>query len=186
MENKTVFIVLLALIGLGWACGSRGNASEIDAEFPARMKTLLGEVASDPRNIDPEKAERYIAEAERYATVRAGDTSAVFYLFKAAEVATLRQQYPKAIELYDRIESEFRQHPRAPQALFMQAFTYDENLGQVEKAREKYLAFIQKYPGHDFADDAQVMLDNLGKSDEEILRELEGRQQAADPAETSD
>lgn len=183
MENKTVFISLLAILSLGWACGSGGSSADIDDGFPARMATLLGEVAQDPRNIDPEKAELYVSEAERYATARTGDTSAVYFLFKAAEIATLRRQYAKAIELYDRIETEFSQHPRAPQALFMQAFTYDENLGQIETAREKYTAFIRKYPDHDFADDAQVMLDNLGKSDEDILRELEARQQSVEQPE---
>jgi tetratricopeptide (TPR) repeat protein len=162
-----------------WACGSGNDAAAVDAEFPARMEALLKEAVADPRNIDAEKAATYVAEAERYADVRAGDTSAVYYLFKAAEVATVQRQYAKAIALYGRIEGEFSSHPRAPQALFMQAFTYDENLGQIETAREKYEEFIAKYPQDDFADDAQIMLDNLGKSDAEILRELESNRPAA-------
>jgi tetratricopeptide (TPR) repeat protein len=182
MERPPLFPCLLFLL-LGCAllaCGNDGSNSTVDAAgFPARMETLLGEVAADPRNIDQEKADRYVAEAENYATAHRGDTSAVYFLFKAAEVATLQRKYDKAINLYELIESDFSTHPRAPQALFMQAFTYDENLGQEDMARQTYEAFINKYPDHDFADDAQVMLDNLGKTDEEILRELEARQQAA-------
>lgn len=183
MKNRFCLLAPIVFVGLTfWACGSGNDANTIDADFPDRMDALLQEAVADPRNIDAEKAATYLAEAERYADVRTGDTSAVYYLFKAAEVATVQRQYAKAVELYGRIENEFSSHPRAPQALFMQAFTYDENLGQLETAREKYQQFIAKYPQHDFADDAQVMLDNLGKSDEEILRELE----ADPPAETEE
>jgi tetratricopeptide (TPR) repeat protein len=180
MKNRFHLLAPIVFIGLTyWACGSGSDSSTIDADFPARMEALLKEAVKDPRNIDAEKAATYLAEAERYADVRAGDTSAVFYLFKAAEVATVQRQYAKAVELYGRIANEFSSHPRAPQALFMQAFTYDENLGQIDMAREKYQEFIANYPQHDFADDAQIMLDNLGKSDEEILRALEASQPAA-------
>lgn len=183
--QRSIRLSLLFCLGCALlACGSdTGNADADAAGFPARMKTLLGEVAEDPRNIDQEKADRYVAEAENYATAHRGDTSAVYFLFKAAEVATLQRKYDKAIDLYGLIEAEFSNHPRAPQALFMQAFTYDENMGRQEQARAIYEQFIRKYPDHDFADDAQVMLDNLGKTDEEILRELEARQRAEPPTE---
>jgi TolA-binding protein len=36
-----------------------------------------------------------------------------------------------------------------------------------------YEAFLKKYPNDDFADDAQFLLKNLGKSPEEIIKGFE-------------
>ena len=55
----------------------------------------------------------------------------------------------------------------------MQGFSYAEDLADEEKAREFYEAFIAKYPNDDFVDDAQILLQTLGKTDEEIFQQLE-------------
>jgi hypothetical protein len=36
---------------------------------------------------------------------------------------------------------------------------------------------VEKYPSHDLADDVQFLLDNLGKSNEEILEMIENKKQ---------
>jgi len=43
------------------------------------------------------------------------------------------------------------------------------------KAKELYELFLEKYPEHDFADDAQFSLQYLGKSPEELMMEFEAQ-----------
>ena len=66
------------------------------------------------------------------------------------------------------------QHPKAPTALFMMGFIYENDLGDLNKAKETYQTFLNRYPNDpDYADDAQNALKFLGKSPEEIIREFE-------------
>lgn len=92
------------------------------------------------------------------------------YLFKAADVSINVFHSQKTIDLFDRILNEYPDFEKAPQALFLKAFTYENYLNELEKARTTYELFLNKYPDHSFANDAQVSLDNLGKSPEEIIR----------------
>lgn len=42
-------------------------------------------------------------------------------------------------------------------------------------AKSIYNEFLKKYPTHDLADDVQFLIDNLGKSDQEILEMIESK-----------
>ena len=57
--------------------------------------------------------------------------------------------------------------------MFLKAFILEDNLKNIDAAEQAYQSFIDKYPNHHFADDAQFSLNNLGKTDAEIQQELE-------------
>jgi TolA-binding protein len=66
------------------------------------------------------------------------------------------------------------QHAQAPAALFLSGFIYENDLGDLEKAKAAYEDFIKRYPTDtSYLDDVQVSLKNLGKSAEELIREFE-------------
>ena len=95
-------------------------------------------------------------------------------LLKAAGLAKTIENPQKAVELYSRLADGMPQHPKAPTALFMLGFVYENDLGDLAKAKAIYESFLQKYPNDpDFADDAQTALKMLGKSPEEIIKEFE-------------
>jgi TolA-binding protein len=75
----------------------------------------------------------------------------------------------EAIRFYDRILNDFPDYRKAPEALFLKGYVYENNLGRLDKAKEIYEAFIAKYPTNEFADDAEVSLKYLGKSPEELI-----------------
>lgn len=94
------------------------------------------------------------------------------YLHHAAETArTLRSVY-KAIELYDWIIDKYPTSKRAATSLFLKAFTLDNDLHQYEEAGEYYKVFLERYPNDEFTESAQFLLDNLGKSEEELKKML--------------
>ena len=61
----------------------------------------------------------------------------------------------------------------APIALNLKAFTYDETLKEKIKAAQTYSELIQKYPNTKYAKDAEILLQLMNKSDEEIIKMLD-------------
>ena len=121
---------------------------------------------SEEGQLNRQAARNYVDVCEAYALTHPNDPKSADYLHKAAETARAIRTIPKALALYDWILEKYPNHDKAPQALFLKAFTYDNNLNDVENARENYEAFLAKYPEDDFADDTKFLLENLGKTDE--------------------
>ena len=95
-------------------------------------------------------------------------------LIEAAEIyATYFGDVPKAVQLLRIVDLRFRQKSAyAPRALFYEAFLYENMLSDTATARERYEAFLRYYPDHELAQEARLSLQNLGKSPEQLLREI--------------
>ncbi len=127
---------------------------------------------------DKKKAEEFIMAAEQLAGLVEKTDSAKYadVLLKAAGLAKTIGNPQKSVELYAKLADGMPQHPKAPTALFMLGFVYENDLADLPKAKSIYESFLQKYPNDpDFADDAQTALKMLGKTPEEIIREFEQR-----------
>jgi len=127
--------------------------------------------------VNPEAVQEFIRLAERYAALLPDDQQTPEVLFQAGEVAGSVHQYDKTLALYQMINEKYPNYEKASQVLFMRAFTLDSEMKRTEEAKPLYEAFLQKYPKDDFADDAQFLLDNLGKSEEEIIRAFQEKQE---------
>lgn len=118
----------------------------------------------------------FIHSCELQAIMKPADMNSAQWLNQAAETARAIKNNPKALLLYDWIYTKFPGHEKAPQALFLKGFILDEEMDRKEEARTVYERFLQQYPNDDFADDAQFLLDNLDKNEEEIIRQFEQQQ----------
>ena len=154
-------------------------AAALDAQRPAgEIAGMLlrdyAKVSNDRTGmVDPAAGSQYIELADRLATEAKGDTVAALPLYKAAEVHQALGNFRGAIDIFERVYREYPNFSKAGEALFMLGFTYDENLREYDKAREAYTTFLEKYPNNTFADDTEMLLSNLGKSDEEMLKSLQ-------------
>ena len=124
----------------------------------------------ETHRLDTKVASNFIEICELYALVKPQETKSPDYLHKAGETARAIRAFPRAIAIYDRIYATYPDFEKAPQALFLKAFTYDNDLKDFEKAKLYYTEFLAKYPNDDFADDTEFLLGNLGKNDEEIIQ----------------
>ena len=118
----------------------------------------------------------YVDACEAYALVNPQSETSPSLLFKAAEVAKSLRTFPKSLTLYDWVIEKYPNYEKAGTAMFLKGFIIENNLGDDVKAKEVYDAFLKKYPKHDLADDVQFLIENLGKSDEEILKMIESKQ----------
>lgn len=141
------------------------------------IEERINELGNSMFNVEEGKlnedvARSFVDVCEAYAISAPDSEDVPVFLHKAAETARTMRTLPKALSLYDWILDRYADHEKAPQALFLKGFTYDNNLNDIENARKYYEEFLAKYPEDEFADDTQFLLENLGKSDEEMLEAL--------------
>lgn len=190
--------ILFALLCFGFlftSCGGNSQAGDQSVEeaagpfTPAAEALAAGEgvakvgsmlmqafpSVSDPNTgaIDAIAAKQFAQVAEQLVNKFPGDTLAALPYYRSAEVVRAMNDPKGAAAIYERVNREFPSYSKAGEALFMLAFTYDEDLNDLGKAKAAYQKFIETYPNDGFADDAEMLIQNLGKSDEEILKELE-------------
>lgn len=118
-------------------------------------------------------AHAYVDACEAFALALPKDPEAPEYINKAAEISNALKTYEKSFSLYDWLSSKYPEHKRGQMALFMKAFLFDESLKDVENAKKYYQEFITKFPNHEFAKQAQLLMENLGKSQDEVLKNLQ-------------
>jgi outer membrane protein assembly factor BamD (BamD/ComL family) len=114
-----------------------------------------------------------IGAYQNFASRFPEDSLSPDYLYKAAAIAAGFQRGTQAIDLYESILTKYPNYKRTPECIFMQAFTYENVIGDIAKASEMYNKFLFRYPNHDLADDAQSAIKFLGKSPEEMVKEFE-------------
>lgn len=130
---------------------------------------------SETGMLNQEASADFVAAARALSDQFPNDTLVALPLYRSAEISRSLGKPQETIDTYQKILERYPTFHKAAEAQFMLAFSYDEDLKDIEKARQAYTEFIKQHPDHTFADDAQMLLSNLGKTDEEILRELEAR-----------
>jgi outer membrane protein assembly factor BamD (BamD/ComL family) len=124
---------------------------------------------------DKVKADSLLAAYESFMNRFADDSLTLKYTFKAANLAMNMGDGAKAIGLFDKFIEKYPDHPKAAVSMFFKAYIYENQLKNLEKAKEIYLLFIEKYPSGDFTNDARVALQNLGKPPEQMVQEFENK-----------
>lgn len=136
----------------------------------------------DEYGINRKNSSEYVNACEAYA-LSYDDDRAPDYLYKAAEIARSLRTFPKTLSLYDWIIDSYPNYEKTPTALFLKGFVIENELKNEDLARESYSRFLSSYPKHDLADDVQFLLDNLGKSNEEILDLIEKNKEERENAQ---
>jgi len=163
-HNLIAYLLILTSI---FACSDRENNI-------SKIKDLEIELYSKSESVfNKETANQLINEYTSFADAHKEDSLAPDYLFNAAQVAMGINLSEQAIDIYKRIHNEYSDHEKAATSLFLQGFVYENQLNENAKAQMIYRDFITKYPNHNLIDDAKFSLENIGKSDEEIIREFE-------------
>jgi outer membrane protein assembly factor BamD (BamD/ComL family) len=101
------------------------------------------------------------------------DTAAAEYLNRAASLAMNTGKAPRSIEIINDIIAKYPDYKKIASCYFLKGFVYDYHLKDINNARKAYQEFIAKFPKDELADDAQISMNNLGKSDEQIIKEFE-------------
>ncbi len=176
MRKLTFFsFVFLILIGCqndpatsGVALTPEGLKSEIDTW---KMKVLSKEPLSK------DSVMTLIDKHELFADSFSKDTLAPILLYDAAEFAKKIKEPGLAIKLWGQLQRDYPGHEKAPYALFLQGFTFENDIKDEFNAKNYYRHVMNRYPRHPLARQAQLALDNMEKSPEELIRKFKEKNQ---------
>lgn len=150
------------------SCTSEQQKSE--QAIDAKEKELYGD---STMTVDFSKAKDMIALYADFVKKYPDDPKSEDYLFKAGEVSMGTMQSNVAIKYFEQYYDKYPKTDKAPYSLFMQGFIYETQLKNIEKAKWCYEKFINDFPTHKLAEDAKYSIANLGKSEEDLIREFE-------------
>lgn len=95
------------------------------------------------------------------------------FLFRAGELYSNElQDFPKAIEVFERDYKGYPAHETAANALFFIGYLYNNSLQDLPKAEAYYKEFLEKYPAHNMARHAEFELESLGLSADEVFDKI--------------
>jgi len=138
--------------------------------------TKIGEeVFTDPDKygVNRKAAQSYVDACEAFALAYPGTPEAPEYLYKGTEVSRTLRTFSKSLSMYDWILDQYPQYEKAPTAMFLKGFIIENELKNDEMAKDVYSNFLKRYPDHQLKDDVQFLLENVGKTDEEIMKMIE-------------
>lgn len=74
-----------------------------------------------------------------------------------------RKEFQRSVSTYQLLLEQLPQSSHAAQSQFMVGYIYANEIKDLDRARQAYTAFQQKYPQHDLSDDVAFELEHLGK-----------------------
>ncbi len=178
MTNKRKYFVFAFVVLIISSCGSDDKSVEQNvlskdpkAEILNRIKNLEDQMHRSEK-IDNVLAGQALQIYHEYSQAYPTDVITPDYLFKAGEIATAIQQYPQAYSHYKTISEKYPTYKMVQESLFLQASILDNYLNEDDKAKVVYEDLIKRYPESSYASDAKAAISNLGKSDEDLIKEF--------------
>jgi tetratricopeptide (TPR) repeat protein len=176
MKN-TIVLFFLIFFCSAFSCNQGGsledstsNSKKLRNEIDA-LETKLRKAKLVPDEMPA--AKELVKKSQSYSELYPQDEKTAAVLFKAADVARGIGEYGKAIQLWGKVWRTYPDFNKAPDAVFMQAFTYENNLKDIQNAKRYYLQFIEKFPKNPLREQAIIALKNLGKSPEDLIKEFQ-------------
>jgi outer membrane protein assembly factor BamD (BamD/ComL family) len=171
MKQISIYVAAAILV-LSTACQSAENKA-------AELNDVRGKIYANG-GFNKDEAEKYLSLTDAFLKNYPSDTSCPTTIYRAGQVAMTLGNGDKAVEYFSKYRAEFKAGPKAEEALFNLAFSYSELKKDTENARKYFDEFLKTYPNSELADDAAAMFMFSGKTDEQIISELEAKNAAAD------
>jgi hypothetical protein len=172
--RRTSLPLSLLLSLLVASCGSDRAPATAEKDILVVIDSLETILFSDDGTMDnADAANMLVRHYAKYYQQHTADSLAIDMLFKAGEVSMGLSDGRLAVKYFTTVAEEHSGYYKAPDALFLAAFCEENLNGDIQQAEFFYSDFIAKYPDHPLAIDAAFSRENLGKSEEELIRMFE-------------
>jgi tetratricopeptide (TPR) repeat protein len=163
----TRIVAVLFFVSATIACNSQSSAGggASNEDLLKKIDSLEQFINKEDFTFDNDTAARELVTAlVAYVDQNKDDEKSPSYLFKAAGLEKNLRNHMAAVSYFNRIWTEYPDYPRAPDALFLEALMYEEDIQDKEKAKERYNKFLELYPKNEFAEGAKQILLLIDKS----------------------
>lgn len=124
--------------------------------------------------VNPNLAEQAINAFNNFASTCKDDSLAPIFLLKAGQIAQSVGKFQQSQILLKKCTDEFPEFRNRGAALFLLAQVYDDAsmLNNEAEAKKIYEQIIKEYPNTAWERDAKICIKNLGKTDEQLVKEF--------------
>jgi tetratricopeptide (TPR) repeat protein len=168
------------------ACGSNEQSDMVNTDIKLRdsvftsiqsQEANIKKIISSPNpSFDLSTATAIYNSYTFYASKFPADTLTPNFLFKASDIASSAlNRNDDAIALLDKVVEKYPNFRRLPECYFLRGFFCQKNIADSAIARKYFDAMIEKFPNHSLTEQANQMKLLLGKTDEQIIKEFEGK-----------
>lgn len=173
-------ILLFALI-IGGILLSSCNPIKSKHEQIAKLEKEIA--SSKMTKFDEKKAEQLIKKYDEFVKEYPKDTLAPKYLFRTADLYVALNRGNMAITSLDKVIKSYPNFEKIPECFFLKAYIAENTLHHLSLADKYYKEFLKEFPTHHLAKDAEASMNNLGKSPEQIMAEIEAKQDSLSKVE---
>lgn len=168
-----IFFSAIAFIGLS-SCSPETKPPSEKEQVLAQIDSLETVLFADSEaKADLKAGMKLVRSYAKFYQLSEKDSLGIDMLFKAGEVSMGIGQSNLAVKYFRTINEDHPEFYKAPEALFLSGFC-EENLNKdTAQARFFYESFVKQFPNHKLAEDARFSIQNMGKSDEELIRMFE-------------
>ena len=166
------FIPIIIVCLLSLLCFSEGFGQE-QTLIKQKIETLEKQLMQNTETLNIPLANQLIQQYKAYSFQFKADTTSASYLMKAADISRGIGKCSQSIVLLEKAKMNYPKVKETENILFLQGYIFENCLQDVPKAKQKYEAFIQKYPNHRLTTIAKTSLQYLGKSPAELLKLIE-------------
>lgn len=167
--RKQIIYISLVISVIFTSCSSEKD--KLYSEIKSIEKTLF----ADDMGLNDSIALEYTIKCDNYAKTYRDDANSPELLFKSGEVLSGLERYDAAIRRFQDVYNIYPNYKKRPESIFICGFIFDTHLQDKENADYHYRKFIKEYPTHKLYNEAQIALENSGKSAEELVREFESK-----------
>ena len=136
--------------------------------------TRMDSMLLNSNTVNPNLAEQAINAFNNFASTCKDDSLAPIFLLKAGQIAQSVGKFQQSQILLKKCSDEFPIFRNRGAALFLLAQVYDDTsmLNNETEAKKIYEQIIKEYPNTAWERDAKVCIKNLGKTDEQLVKEF--------------
>lgn len=150
-----------------------------------QLKTSITSAENELKNdttgiLDYKKATAMTALYEQYIEKFPEDTLSAIYLYKAADVAAHSHNAQHAIDLYNKLLTNFPDYKNAANAQFFIGFLYENELKNKPEAIKAYEKFLANYPNDEKVESVQFLIQNINLTDAELIEKFKNMPQNQD------
>jgi len=173
-KNTSITLVFFSFIL--FSCNNSKTSETDNSSAKSKQQELIKGLETKMHasmNLDKSIGQVAANEYFNYAENFPDDSLSPGYLFKGGEVATAIEDYKGALKAYEKITASYPAFQYARESLYLQGFLLDNYLNDDAKAKLIYEKFLSIYTSGPYVEDAKAAIANLGKSDEELIKQFQ-------------
>ncbi len=173
--GKLMLLVLSLWVLAATSCGKKDNLAEL---INKQIDSLSHNMTL---SANPLQLLRLKTNISDFTLKYPDDKQNAKYLFELARIHQSRGEYTEALTALDKLLKDYADSKEAGMSVFMQGFIYANLTMDLAKAKEKYELYLRKYAHENekMAHDVKLELENLGKTPDEIFKEIQAKMDSA-------